>query len=480
MCLHNANGRFSGSACERKPLECSLDCSGRGVCVKGVKRDECKCTDVRYSGDACEVDRFSCAAAKLDCGADGTCVNGTAANPLPRCQCEAGIIGDRCQIRLCDRVKCQNKGECDKGVCRCRQGFTGKLCETSLCARVKCLNDGECELGKCKCPPQFKGDRCQVRKAEPCPVDANGAQCSGSGVCNTNNGRCKCFGGKKGEKCDQDACPRSADGKVCGGKGRCSEKGTCTCEPGFSGSDCSRDGRNCGTTDRDNCNGNGRCDATFACRCDYGFIGNKCQTKVECAKTDDGKECGGVGGCLRFDNGNGLCLCPPGFKQPNCAKEQERSCPKGKNNRQCSGVGRCEAGNTCTCFFGRTGSACEQRSCPKDAQGNECTGSAQGTCNRETGRCSCNTGFAGAACDKVSLTCPLGDNGEECSEPRGADSTAARIGRCDRATGKCRCMPFDRQGDPACQLLVRFKLLVHTKLVQVLLLLLLSVLLRLK
>jgi hypothetical protein len=92
----------------------------------------------------------------------------------------------------------------------------------------------------------------------------------------------------------------------------------------------------------------------------------------------------------------------------------------------CSGNGLCESnGLYCKCFTGFTGPDCSQRSCPAwkawaDSPNNTDTAHADytecsnmGECNRMTGRCRCEVGFWGDACQY--MVCPGFLKGQECS-----------------------------------------------------------------
>jgi hypothetical protein len=80
----------------------------------------------------------------------------------------------------------------------------------------------------------------------------------------------------------------------------------------------------------------------------------------------------------------------------------------------CSAHGRCHMeGQNCQCFHGFTGGDCSERTCPMglawfdvavatDNAHNLAECSNQGICNRQTGSCSCQSGFEGSACDRRS------------------------------------------------------------------------------
>ena len=104
----------------------------------------------------------------------------------------------------------------------------------------------------------------------------------------------------------------------------------------------------------------------------------------------------------------------------------KRSTVMGCSVAGCSGHGMCDEERlTCSCYDGFTGPDCARRVCPGGptwvgfANGTndvhsviaEC--SNMGTCNEKTGMCTCDTGFEGFACERMS--CPEGTGKAVCS-----------------------------------------------------------------
>lgn len=141
--------------------------------------------------------------------------------------------------------------------------------------------------------------------------------------------------------------------------------------------------------------------------------------------TKEDAECSNRGIC---DQSTGICRCSDdfdtsnGYNQPgtrgDCgyATEVIQYCP---GELSCSAHGKCANNPTykCDCADGWTGADCSDRLCPSelvwftlpegDNQAHvsvyaECSNA--GNCDRSTGQCICNTGFTGAACDR--LSCP--------------------------------------------------------------------------
>ncbi|KAJ8600357.1 hypothetical protein CTAYLR_000687 [Chrysophaeum taylorii] len=93
------------------------------------------------------------------------------------------------------------------------------------------------------------------------------------------------------------------------------------------------------------------------------------------------------------------------------------ACPNYADVPYCSGHGDC-VGVRCECWNGWTGGDCSLRTCPMGAAWADLEGhseaecSNRGSCDRGSGKCVCDTNFAGAACER--LMCQ-GDGFASCS-----------------------------------------------------------------
>ncbi len=94
----------------------------------------------------------------VDCGANGTCVDGT-------CVCDNGWSGTNCSTSICDTVDCGPNGSCDPatGDCNCNEGYSGANCEINVCDGIDCGN-GNCDTatGECICDEGYEGTNCDV------------------------------------------------------------------------------------------------------------------------------------------------------------------------------------------------------------------------------------------------------------------------------------------------------------------------------
>jgi hypothetical protein len=140
---------------------------------------------------------------------------------------------DSCSLNdlKCDKgfFYCQNSKECNGGdlyftengnKCICPDGLFGPNCEYN---DSQCQNEGKMEEdGKCKCNNTSFGDKCEnvcgenkiydstsrVCICNPLFYDIDGDKCKKKecGQGNSQNGKCECNPGFKGDKCDQKIC----------------------------------------------------------------------------------------------------------------------------------------------------------------------------------------------------------------------------------------------------------------------------------
>ncbi|XP_070792611.1 tenascin-X [Pituophis catenifer annectens] len=205
-CLCECESGWGGPTCA-EPV-CSGGCGGpeRGRCLNG----HCQCQP-GYSGVSCE-EPPSC---PDDCNDQGRCVDG-------RCTCFPGYMGPSCSDPVCPQ-NCHGHGQCISGRCVCNPGYSGADCASRACPS-NCNRRGECRNGRCVCEPGFIGPACGTKT---CPND-----CNQRGHC-LQGGVCSCHPDYTGPDCGQLACPEH-----CSGHGEC-QNGTCVCNSGYSGDDCS-------------------------------------------------------------------------------------------------------------------------------------------------------------------------------------------------------------------------------------------------
>ncbi|KAG5844322.1 hypothetical protein ANANG_G00161260 [Anguilla anguilla] len=254
-----------------------------------------------------------------NCFGNGDCVSGT-------CHCFPGFRGADCGRASCP-VLCSGNGQYLKGRCVCHSGWKGVECDvpTNQCIDLTCSSHGTCIVGTCICNPGYKGENCEE-------VDCLDPTCSGRGVC--VRGECHCTVGWGGSSCED---PRASCMDQCSGHGAfLPEIGTCSCDPNWSGHDCSTE--ICAS----DCGGHGIC-VSGTCRCDDGWMGAGCEQRA-CHP-----RCNEHGTCK-----DGKCECSPGWNGEHCTIE---GCPG-----LCNGNGRCTLGNSgwyCVCQLGWRGTGCD-------------------------------------------------------------------------------------------------------------------------
>lgn len=170
--------------------------------------------------------------------------------------------------------------------------------------------------------------------------------------------------------------------------------------------------------------------------------GNPCDTNI----------CSGHGTCQEAKDGE--CLCDTHFYGDDLFSCDKVRCPPYTDGAtECSGHGTCQSDATlagsgkCACDAGYRGDDCSDRGCPQgpertvcDNNGNNCESvkldcDGHGTCNGDTGECTCDAGWLPPNC--VLTDCP-DHNGETC----GGNGT------CDDTQGICQCAQTT-ETDPA-------------------------------
>uniref|UniRef100_A0A8B9HKX9 Teneurin-4 n=1 Tax=Astyanax mexicanus TaxID=7994 RepID=A0A8B9HKX9_ASTMX len=260
-----------------------------------------------------------------NCFGNGDCIAGT-------CHCFLGFRGPDCGRASCP-VLCSGNGQYLKGRCMCHSGWKGSECDvpTNQCIDVTCSGHGTCIVGTCICNPGYKGENCEE-------VDCLDPTCSGRGVC--VRGECHCFVGWGGPGCES---PRASCMDQCSGHGAfLADTGTCSCDPNWTGHDCSTE--LCAA----DCGGHGVCVAG-GCRCEEGWTGAGCDQRACHSR------CSEHGTCK-----DGKCECSPGWNGEHCTIAHyldKVGCPG-----LCNGNGRCTLGNNgwyCVCQLGWRGTGCD-------------------------------------------------------------------------------------------------------------------------
>ena len=84
------------------------------------------------------------------------------------------------------------------------------------------------------------------------------SNCSGNGTCDSS-GICTCNSGYTGTDCAVKKCPTNNPSLVCSGNGTCDSSGICTCKSGYTGADCAALISSCSAPNKMICSGEGQC-----------------------------------------------------------------------------------------------------------------------------------------------------------------------------------------------------------------------------
>ena len=154
----------------------------------------------------------------------------------------------------------------------------------------------------------------------PCSCSVcSAAGCSGHGRCRGWTGKCECYAGWSGDRCDVPRCSEGFSGPNCLPCKQNSYTGKCT--------------ENCTSL---GCNGHGRCRGSGKCECFPGYSG------ISCNETASG--------------------CAPGFSGSECLACKRdvytNMCNSSCTFSTCNYHGRCSGPGICMCFKGWTGGTC--------------------------------------------------------------------------------------------------------------------------
>uniref|UniRef100_A0A8D0L4Z0 Teneurin-3 n=1 Tax=Sphenodon punctatus TaxID=8508 RepID=A0A8D0L4Z0_SPHPU len=280
-------------------VECPRNCHGNGECVSG----SCHCFP-GFLGPDC-----SRAACPVLCSGNGQYSKG-------RCLCYSGWKGTECDVPItqCIDPQCGGRGICIMGSCVCNSGYKGENCEEADCLDPACSSHGVCIHGECHCNPGRGGNNCEILKSM-CPD-----QCSGHGTYLQESGTCTCDPNWTGPDCSNEIC--SVD---CGTHGVCMG-GTCQCEEGWTGPACNQ--RAC----HPRCTEHGTC-KDGKCECSQGWNGEHCTIAVSSFVLTEGCPglCNSNGRCTLDQNG-WHCVCQPGWRGAGCDVAMETLCTDSKDN----------------------------------------------------------------------------------------------------------------------------------------------------
>ncbi len=219
---------------------------------------------------------------------------------------------------------------------------------------------------------------------------------------------------------------------------------TCSCTPGYTGTDCETVIDNCASNP---CQNGGACTNAidgYTCSCPTGYSGTNCQTIVDnCASNP----CQNGGTCV---NGVGsyTCQCAPGYTGASCETLVDNCA-----SNPCLNGGTCTSGvdsYTCSCPSGFAGTNCENNLDECAAQ--PCLNG--GTCvdGVNTYTCSCPPGWGGTNCDVSLDLCAQSPclNGATCTDGVGTYTCTCAPGytgaNCEIDINECATAPCQHGG----------------------------------
>jgi len=345
--------------------------------------------------------------------------------------CWTGYSGTTC-AEFCPN-ECSHQGHCIEGSCLCYSGYIGVDCSMRGC----CNGHGSCETpGECVCDKGWAGDDCAIRASCPDPL------CGGNGVC--EDGVCKCFAGFGGPICK----PMGNCDPPCGPQGFCHPlSDMCECQVGWTGPTCEVQLKSC----PNHCSNHGLC-MNGRCMCGEGWQGSDCSEpfalpgavpvkptpgpaaaaagaapggpSIVGVNAMGGGDGGGGGG------GRGAPKGGAGVVDPNEALTPEEEALEEKvKEKGAAGAG--DAAEQAAAEEKLEESVAGKKPMPTCGETGDCGG--HGTCNTKTGKCECDTGYMGDACE--SKLCP----GMTSLSDMDTDKECSGHGKCDLSTGECTC-----------------------------------------
>uniref|UniRef100_A0A2C9JEB6 Uncharacterized protein n=1 Tax=Biomphalaria glabrata TaxID=6526 RepID=A0A2C9JEB6_BIOGL len=452
-----ANGYYevSGVCTPCNATSFGVNCSQTCTCIEANTLDcndktgVCTCLP-GWNGSICDLDIDECLLNANYCtDPNSFCLN---LNGSVLCECETGFYrpfpGNFCQVcepnhygpNCAHQCSCMmaNTADCDdvNGTCTCKPGWTGLNCDhlvdqcsnTTLCtvANETCYNISG--TATCDCLIGFhrptSGGPCQG-----CDSTHWGQNCSNVCQCDVSNS----------QDCDD-------------------VNGTCTCKPGWTGTNCKQDIDECSINLNFCTNLHEVChnlNGSAECVCQSGFFKPNSSASCEaCNSTHYGPNCAHQCTCMMTNTAdcndvNGTCTCKPGWTGTNCDQDIDECAINSSfctnSNESCHNL---NGSAECICKVGyyrpTTGDACQ--ACDSTHWGQNCSNVCQCDisnsldCNDVNGTCSCKTGWNGTNCDQDIDECAINssfctNSNESCHNLNGSAECICKVGYYRPTTG---------------------------------------------
>ncbi|KAM9998592.1 hypothetical protein ACTFIY_008247 [Dictyostelium cf. discoideum] len=259
------------------------------------------------------------------------------------------------------------------------------------------------------------------KNTKVCPNDCS---TNSRGICDLSTGTCVCNQGFRGSDCSEIPCPTLNSLECNGSPNVCNTtSGVCKCSGRNFGSACGS--IQCVVP---NCSNFGTCDTTVGtCSCDSSHQGSDCSLPLIQCPTFNSLTCNG--GSNQCNNQTGICSCDSSHQGKDCSLPLIQ-CPT-VNFLPCNG-GSNQCNNqtgTCSCDSSHQGKDCSLPliQCPT-FNSLACNGGLN-SCNNQTGICSCDSSHQGKDCSLPLVQCPT-FNSLTCN---------GGSNQCNNQTGICSC-----------------------------------------
>ncbi|KAJ8686511.1 hypothetical protein QAD02_022305 [Eretmocerus hayati] len=315
--------------------------------------------------------------------------------------CLSGWKGDYCATPHCLAGCDEQHGHCSRpNECTCHNGWTGQFCDQ--CVRYPGCLHGSCQKPwECLCDEGWGGLFCN----QDLNFCTNHKPCRNGGTCfNTGQGSytCSCAPGFTGTDCETPLTDCTSQPCLNGGSCQPQQNATlghdgvarrykCSCPAGWRGRHCEVSSRSC----RDSpCARGATCEDDsergYTCHCPAGFAGPDCDLQIdECAPNP----CANGGTCTDLVAGF-RCACPPGFNGTRCQINVD-DCAE----QPCLNGGSCvDLPNRfrCQCVPGYAGRLCQDK--VDYCVAKPCANGGSCTSTTNDWACVCKPGFAGKDC----------------------------------------------------------------------------------